>query len=98
MMSGEPGYSRRTFIGTAGAAAGTLALAGCTQQSDDSSGGGGDNSGSDGSSGDDSSSDDSSSDATETSTELSGEISITGSSTVFPLATAVAEQFQRDNG
>ncbi|ESS10912.1 MAG: phosphate ABC transporter substrate-binding protein, PhoT family, partial [uncultured archaeon A07HR60] len=29
--------------------------------------------------------------------ELSGEISITGSSTVFPLATAVAEQFQADN-
>jgi len=34
---------------------------------------------------------------TGTSTELSGAINITGSSTVFPLATAVAEQFRADN-
>ena len=35
--------------------------------------------------------------ADEESDVLSGEINITGSSTVFPLATAVAEQFQRDH-
>jgi phosphate transport system substrate-binding protein len=50
MMSDEPAYSRRTFVGTAGAAVGTLALAGCTQQTGGGGGGGGN--GDDGLSGD----------------------------------------------
>jgi len=41
MMSDEPAYSRRTFVGTAGAAVGTLALAGCTQQTGNGGNGGG---------------------------------------------------------
>jgi phosphate transport system substrate-binding protein len=77
-MTDEPGYSRRKFIGAAGATATTLAIAGCTQQNP--SGGGGSGSGSGSGSG-----------------ELSGDIDIAGSSTVFPLATAFAEIFQKDH-
>jgi phosphate transport system substrate-binding protein len=72
-MTDEPGYSRRKFIGAAGATATTLAIAGCTEQNP---------SGGDGGSGDG---------------ELSGDIDIAGSSTVFPLATAFAEIFQEDH-
>ncbi|EMA11304.1 phosphate ABC transporter substrate-binding protein, PhoT family [Haloarcula vallismortis] len=87
--------SRRKFIATTGAT-GIAAIAGCSE--------GGSSGGSDGESGDGSSGDGGSTDggsteeeSTETATEqsLSGEINITGSSTVFPLATAVAEEFQK---
>jgi len=61
--------SRREFVAAAGAA-GTLALAGCTEDPGGSDGGGG---------------------------ELSGEIRISGSSTVFPIATAVGELFAEDH-
>jgi len=58
-----------------------MALAGCTDASNDAGNG-------DGSSGDGSESG---------SGELSGDISIAGSSTVFPLMTAIAEEFQAEN-
>ncbi|MFB6135027.1 MAG: phosphate ABC transporter substrate-binding protein PstS family protein [Halanaeroarchaeum sp.] len=65
-MSADTGrYSRRRFLRTTGAAAGTLAIAGCTQKT--------------------------ASDGDEA--RLSGTIDIAGSSTVFPLATAVSENF-----
>ena len=79
-MTDDPGYSRRKFIGAAGATATTLAIAGCTQQNPGGGGDGGD--GGDGGSG---------------SGELSGDIDIAGSSTVFPLATAFAEIFQKEH-
>ena len=71
--------SRRKFIAGAGAAGIALA-AGCTEGGDGGDGGSGGDGG-DGGSGDGE-------------MNLSGEISVTGSSTVFPLATAVAEEFQ----
>ncbi|MDR9411736.1 MAG: PstS family phosphate ABC transporter substrate-binding protein [Haloferacaceae archaeon] len=74
--------SRRKFL-TASAGVGAIALAGCTQQ-------GGSEPADDGDSG---SADDGSSEP-ET---LSGEINIAGSSTVFPVATALAEIFQQQN-
>ncbi|KAB1198388.1 MULTISPECIES: PstS family phosphate ABC transporter substrate-binding protein [Haloferax] len=73
--------SRRKFLIASGAA-GLAGLAGCTESNEG---------GSDGGSGD---SDDSGSDG---SGELSGAIDIAGSSTVFPLATAMAERFQKEN-
>jgi phosphate transport system substrate-binding protein len=88
-MSDEPAYSRRTFVGTAGATVGALALAGCTQNTGDGNGGG--NDGDDGGNNDDGGNDD------DGSMELSGEIDIAGSSTVFPLATAFGEIFQGDH-
>ena len=63
------------------AGAGALGLAGCTQSSGDGSDGGSGD-GSDGGSGDGS---------------LSGAINIAGSSTVFPLMSAVAEDFAEDH-
>jgi len=73
--------SRRTFLGAAGGA-GALALAGCTtSRNDGGGGGGGGDGGSDGGDGG----------------SLSGDIAIAGSSTVYPLALAVGEQFQRDH-
>ena len=76
--------SRRTFLGAAGGA-GALALAGCTQSNPSGGGDGGDggggSDGSDGGSGG----------------QLSGEINIAGSSTVFPLATRMAELFREDH-
>jgi phosphate transport system substrate-binding protein len=86
-------FSRRKFLIGAGAT-GAIGLAGCTSGGDGGDGGssdGGDGGSSDG--GDGGSSDGGSSDGGDM--ELSGEISITGSSTVFPLATAVAEEFQK---
>jgi phosphate transport system substrate-binding protein len=80
--------------------AGSIALAGCSESGGDGggdSGGGGGDSGGDSGGGDSGGGDSgggNNGDTTETSMELSGEISITGSSTVFPLATAVAEEFQ----
>ena len=80
--------TRRAALTTI-AGAGTVALAGCTDASNDA--GSDDGSSGDGGSGDDSSGDSSGSG------ELSGDISIAGSSTVFPLMTAVAEEFQAEN-
>ncbi|WP_254279014.1 phosphate ABC transporter substrate-binding protein PstS family protein [Haloarcula marina] len=78
------GVSRRSFLTSTGAV-GALALAGCTEGPSNGGSGGDGGGGDGGSSGDGSSG------------ELSGEITITGSSTVFPVATAVAEQFQREH-
>jgi phosphate transport system substrate-binding protein len=73
--------SRRKFLASTGAI-GAVGLAGCTAEQ------GTPTQADDG--GDD--------DTNETeSMGLSGDISITGSSTVFPLATAVAEEFQKDH-
>ena len=87
--------SRRKFIATTGAT-GIAAIAGC---SEGSSSGDSDGESGDGSSGgsDGESSDGMSEDTATESQSLSGTIDITGSSTVFPLATAVAEQFQKDH-
>lgn len=74
--------SRRKFVIGAGTA-GVAGLAGCTSGPSSGGGGGDGGSGGGGGGGDGSA--------------LSGPINITGSSTVFPLATAVAEQFQADN-
>ncbi|ESS03810.1 MAG: phosphate ABC transporter substrate-binding protein, PhoT family [uncultured archaeon A07HR67] len=73
------------------AGAGALALAGCTETESDSGGDGGSGSDSSDSSGSDSDSEMSSDDA------LSGSINIAGSSTVFPLMSAVAEEFAEAN-
>jgi phosphate transport system substrate-binding protein len=88
------GITRRQSLAALGGA-GALALAGCTQSSGDGSdGGSGD--GSDGGSGD--GSDDGSGDGSDGgSGELSGAINIAGSSTVFPLMTAVAEDFAEEH-
>lgn len=85
-MSQRNHPSRRDFVATAGATAVALGLAGCTE--------GGNNSGGD-SGGDNNNGGDSGGDTETDSMELSGSISITGSSTVFPLAEAVAEEFQQ---
>lgn len=76
--------SRRKFIVGAGAA-GVAGLAGCTENTD-SSGSTGSNEGGSGST-------ESGGDSTGSQT-LSGDVDIAGSSTVFPLATAMAERFQ----
>ena len=88
----EDGITRRRSL-AALAGAGTLALAGCTETE------GGDSSGSDdASSSGDSSSDAGSDDSGESAdASLSGSINIAGSSTVFPLMTAVAEDFSEQN-
>ncbi|PAU85142.1 phosphate ABC transporter substrate-binding protein [Halorubrum salipaludis] len=78
------GITRRKSL-TALAGAGALALAGCTE----TEGSDGSDGGSDGSDGSDGSSDGSDS--------LSGSINIAGSSTVFPLMSAVAEDFSADH-
>lgn len=75
-MSANPGYTRRSVIGTAGAVTSAIALAGCTEQ-DPANG----QTGTDGDSG-----------------KLSGTISISGSSTVYPLCKAVSEEFRKENG
>ena len=84
----ENGITRRRSL-AALAGAGALALAGCTEtESDDSNA----------DSGDDSSSETSSDGMEEDAdAELSGSINIAGSSTVFPLMSAVAEDFAEDN-
>jgi phosphate transport system substrate-binding protein len=89
--SADGTWSRRRFLTGAGAA-GALALAGCTEGGSgtptDGGGGGGGGGGGDNDGGGGSGS------GSGGSGSISGEISITGSSTVFPLATAVAEQFE----
>ena len=79
------GATRRKFLTVAGST-GALALAGCTESSTSDDGGNGD--GSDNESDNGGSTD---------SSELSGSINIAGSSTVFPLMSAVAENFERNN-
>jgi phosphate transport system substrate-binding protein len=76
------GVSRRKFIATS-AAVGAAGLAGCTQSGSTGSGDGGGDGGDGGGDGGD--------------TGLSGTIDIAGSSTVFPLATAVSEVFREDH-
>ncbi|MFA1612407.1 PstS family phosphate ABC transporter substrate-binding protein [Halobellus rubicundus] len=78
------GLSRRKFIAASGAL-GVAGLAGCTQSN---TGGGSTEEPTDGS---DDSGDSDGSDS------LSGEIAIAGSSTVFPLATAMAQRFQENH-
>ncbi|WP_396611819.1 PstS family phosphate ABC transporter substrate-binding protein [Haloferax sp. S1W] len=82
----DTALSRRKFLIASGAA-GLTGLAGCTENNSDSeptdaSGGSGD-------------SDDSGSGSG--SEGLSGDINVAGSSTVFPLATAMAERFQKEH-
>jgi phosphate transport system substrate-binding protein len=78
------GTSRRKFLTATGAGLGALALAGCTQQGGDGGdGGSGGGNGGDGDGGGDEG--------------LSGEINIAGSSTVFPLATQMKEEFQAEH-
>jgi len=94
------GITRRKSL-AAIAGAGALALAGCTEtESDSGSSGssGSSDSSSESSSGDSGSTDSSGSDTeSEENTALSGSINIAGSSTVFPLMTAVAEDFSKEN-
>jgi len=83
--------TRRKLIVGAGMA-GLTGLAGCGGQSDGNGDGSGDGDGSsDGSNGDGSSGDGNSE------MDLSGNIRISGSSTVFPVATAVGELFKEDH-
>ncbi|WP_348607957.1 PstS family phosphate ABC transporter substrate-binding protein [Halobaculum rarum] len=77
--------TRRAFV-TAAGTAGVLGLAGCTSNPD-SGGSGGDSGGSGGDSGGSGGDSD----------QLSGDIDIAGSSTVFPLATAFGEMFQKEH-
>jgi phosphate transport system substrate-binding protein len=80
--------SRRTFLLASGGGA-TTALAGCTGNTDDQG-----TSESNGGSGNDDSGNDDSQDESE-SQSLSGDITITGSSTVYPVSVAMAEEFQK---
>ncbi|SFC05932.1 phosphate ABC transporter substrate-binding protein, PhoT family [Halobiforma haloterrestris] len=75
------GVSRRRFISAAGGA-GAVALAGCTEEET----GDGDGSGAETDTG-----------SNGGGSGLSGEINIAGSSTVFPLMSAVAEEFEREH-
>jgi phosphate transport system substrate-binding protein len=81
-------FSRRKFIAASGGL-GVAGLAGCTQSN---TGGGSTAESTDGSYGGSGDSTDDGSDGG--SGSLSGDINIAGSSTVFPLATAMAERFQ----
>ena len=80
--------SRRKFLATTGAA-GVAALAGCAG-GDGGGGGGGGETTTSGGGGETTTSGGSSG-------QLSGTIDIAGSSTVFPLATAMSERFRQDN-
>jgi len=85
--------SRRNLLATGGAL-GALTIAGCISGGDSDGGdsGGDSDGGADGGSGGDGNGDGSSNGSDDQ--ELSGTIDIAGSSTVFPLATAVAERFR----
>jgi len=91
-MSDKDYVSRRRVLKTTGGIAGAGALSGCLH----TAGEGGDDDGSSDGSGDDGNTEDGSSDDGSME-ELSGDIAIAGSSTVFPLMTAVAEEYQREN-
>jgi phosphate transport system substrate-binding protein len=80
---------RRSFLKGAGTA-GALALAGCTQSTD---GGSGSTDGSDGSSDGGDGSDGSDGGSTGGGDQLSGEVIVKGSSTVFPISDSFAEAF-----
>jgi len=86
------GVSRRNFLITTGAV-GALGLAGCTQDTGGGSGDGDDGSsdGSDGNGEDGGGSSDGGSD------EVSGEVVIKGSSTVFPVSDTMAELFMEEH-
>ncbi|MFC7058728.1 PstS family phosphate ABC transporter substrate-binding protein [Halovenus salina] len=95
--------SRRKFLSGAGAA-GAIALAGCTASDDgddgsDSDGedGGDSNEGSDSDGSDGGDSNDGSDGGSTDGGELSGEIDIAGSSTVYPLMQAIGEEFAREH-
>ena len=81
--------SRRKFLATTGAA-GVAALAGCAGGDGGGGGGSGETTTSGGGGGETTTSGGSSG-------QLSGTIDIAGSSTVFPLATAMSERFRQDN-
>jgi phosphate transport system substrate-binding protein len=81
------GVTRRNAIKAIGGA-GAFAVAGCTETEGGNGGNGNGGSGGDG--------DETSDGNGESSEPLSGEISIAGSSTVFPLMTAVAEEFSKE--
>jgi len=88
-MTREPGrnsrFSRRTFLAAAGGL-GIAGLAGCTQSNPN-----------DGSTAEPTEADSDGSGDDGGSGALSGEISIAGSSTVFPLASAMAERFEEQH-
>ena len=92
------GVSRRKFVIASGTA-GVTALAGCAGGSGGGGGGGegGGGGGSNGSGGTAESGGGNESGSGGSSGQLSGTIDIAGSSTVFPLATAMAERFRQDN-
>ncbi|MEF8840259.1 MAG: phosphate ABC transporter substrate-binding protein PstS family protein [Haloarculaceae archaeon] len=105
-MTREPtrlreGVSRRNFIVTSGAI-GAVGLAGCTGSQDggdgNSDGGDGNSDGGDGNSdGGDGSSDGDDSDGGDGDMELSGDIRISGSSTVYPVAQEVSRRFAQEH-
>ena len=87
--------TRRKFILASGAA-GAVALAGCTSDEEGDGDSGGD--GSDGSDGDDGMDGGSETDTTSGgSDQLSGEIIVKGSSTVFPISDRMAEEFMNEH-
>jgi len=88
--------TRRKFLLSSGAA-GVAALAGCTGSQDGSGGDGGDGGSSDGGDGGSEGTPTEGETGTETSEALSGDIAIAGSSTVFPLASAFGEIFQKEH-
>ena len=86
--------SRRQFIAASGTA-GALALAGCTNNP--SAGGGEGGNGGDGGDGSTGGGNNSTGNSSGGGGSLSGTIDIAGSSTVFPLATAVSEKFRKEH-
>ncbi|MFC4357326.1 phosphate ABC transporter substrate-binding protein PstS family protein [Halobium salinum] len=89
--SSDKGVSRRKLIAAAGTV-GAVGIAGCTSNTNagGESGGSENGSGSEGGSGNESGNESGSG-------QLSGTIDVAGSSTVFPLATAMAEEFRKDH-
>jgi phosphate transport system substrate-binding protein len=102
MMSSDPTeekrrITRRTAL-TSAAGLSTIAIAGCTQSdSGGGSDGGSESTEASGEDGGGSGSESEGGSSSESSEMLSGDIGIAGSSTVFPLATAVAEIYSEDH-
>ena len=88
--------SRRKFLATTGAA-GVAALAGCAGGDGGGGGGSGETTTSGGSGETTTSGGGETTTSGGSSGQLSGTIDIAGSSTVFPLATAMSERFRQDN-